>query len=90
MSKYDVQNLQVVLGDHNLKKAGETRGKVAKHAVKRVIRHKRFDSTSLWNDVAILTLDKAVKRRNNIQPICLADSRDDFAGDIVEVSSKPT
>ncbi len=47
MSKYDVQNLKVVLGDHNLKLTGETRGTIAEHGVKRVIRHKRFDSTSL-------------------------------------------
>jgi hypothetical protein len=45
MSKYDVQNLKVVLGDHNLKLTGETR--VAEHRVKRVIRHKKFDATSL-------------------------------------------
>ncbi len=89
MSKYDVQNLKVVLGDHNLKKSGETRGAVAEHAVKRVVRHKRFDSTSLWNDVAMLTLDRPVKRRSNIQPICLADAKnEDYVDDIVEVGAK--
>ncbi len=86
MSKYDVQNLEVRLGDHNLKKSGETRGKVLSRKVKRVIRHKKFDSTSLWNDVAILTLDSTVARRGNIQPICLADGGNDFAGDMVQVA----
>ena len=47
MSKYDVQNLKVVLGDHNLKQVGETRGNVAEYSVKRVVRHKKFDSTRL-------------------------------------------
>jgi len=47
MSKHDVQNLRVVLGDHDLKKSGETRAVVVEKSVKRVIRHKRFDATSL-------------------------------------------
>ncbi len=75
-----MRNLKVVLGDHNLKQTGETRGVVAEYAVKRVIRHKKFDSNTLWNDVAMLTLDKQVKFRSNIQPICLATGAESFAG----------
>jgi hypothetical protein len=51
MSKYDVQNLKVVLGDHNLKQQGETRGDVIEYSVKRVIRHKHFDSNKLVSSV---------------------------------------
>ena len=46
MSKNDVKRMVVVLGDHNLKKTGETRG-VKNLSVRRVIRHKQFDSASL-------------------------------------------
>ena len=45
MSKYDVQNLRVRLGDHNIKTENE-----ATHVemrVKRVIRHKGFSSSTL-------------------------------------------
>ena len=47
MSKYDVQNLNIVLGDHNLKRTDDTRGQVQRYKVKRVVRHKGFDSTNL-------------------------------------------
>jgi len=70
MSKYDVQNLRVRLGDHNIKSKHEANH--IEKRVKRVIRHKGFSSTTLWNDVAILTLDEDVRMDNNIQNICLA------------------
>merc|ERR1711892_815626 len=53
MSKYDVQNLRVRLGDHNIKTDSEANH--VEKRVKRVIRHKGFSSSTLWNDVAILT-----------------------------------
>jgi len=73
MSKYDVQNLRVRLGDHNIKTNREAEHMEKK--VKRVIRHKGFSSTTLWNDVAILTLDEEVVMNNNIQNICLASNK---------------
>jgi secreted trypsin-like serine protease len=72
MSKFDVQNLRVRLGDHNIK-SGQEASHVEKR-VKRVIRHKGFSSTTLWNDVAILTLDEDVNMNDNIQNICLASN----------------
>merc|ERR1712045_96668 len=71
MSKYDVQNLRVRLGDHNIKD-GVNDGITVEKRVKRVIRHKGFSSSTLWNDVAILTMEDDVKFTTNIQPICLA------------------
>merc|ERR1711874_330607 len=71
MSKYDVQNLRVRLGDHNIKD-GIKDGSTVEKRVKRVIRHKGFSSSTLWNDVAILTMEDDVQFNNNIQPICLA------------------
>merc|ERR1719398_364991 len=67
MSKFDVQNLRVRLGDHNIRSTSD--GPSVEKRVKRVIRHKGFSSTTLWNDVAILTLDEEVQMTNNIQNI---------------------
>ena len=46
MSKYDVQNLRVRLGDHNIKD-GVNDGITVEKRVKRVIRHKGFSSSTL-------------------------------------------
>ena len=46
MSKYDVQNLRVRLGDHNIKD-GTSDGITIEKRVKRVIRHKGFSSSTL-------------------------------------------
>ena len=48
MSKYDVQNLRVRLGDHNIKDNDSQT--VVKH-VKRVIRHKGFSSSTLVSKI---------------------------------------
>merc|ERR1711881_19756 len=84
MSKYDVQNLRVRLGDHNIKTDAEANH--VEKRVKRVIRHKGFSSSTLWNDVAILTLEDDVKYNNNIQPICLAQGSRKFVGNTVTVA----
>ena len=44
MSKYDVQNLRVRLGDHNIK---DNDRQTVEKRVKRVIRHKGFSSSTL-------------------------------------------
>merc|ERR1711936_645450 len=85
MSKFDVQNLRVRLGDHNIRSTSD--GPNAEKRVKRVIRHKGFSSTTLWNDVAILTLDEEVQTTKNIQNICLAsDTGENFKGQEVTVA----
>lgn len=85
MSKFDVQNLRVRLGDHNIRSTSD--GPNVEKRVKRVIRHKGFSSTTLWNDVAILTLDEPVRTTNNIQNICLAsDTGENFKGQQVTVA----
>jgi len=85
MSKYDVQNLRVRLGDHNIKD-GTNDGITVEKRVKRVIRHKGFSSSTLWNDVAILTLDSDVEYNTNIQPICLATGGRDYVDSVVTVA----
>jgi len=85
MSKFDVQNLRVRLGDHNIRSDNEANH--VEKRVKRVIRHKGFSSTTLWNDVAILTLDEDVQMNQNIQNICLAsNSGENYKGQEVTVA----
>jgi len=84
MSKYDVQNLRVRLGDHNIHKNNEATH--IEKRVKRVIRHKGFSSSTLWNDVAILTLEENVDFNSNIQPICLAEGSSTYVDNIVTVA----
>lgn len=84
MSKYDVQNLRVRLGDHNIKTDSEANH--VEKRVKRVIRHKGFSSSTLWNDVAILTLEDKVSYNSNIQPICLAQGGKKYVGNTVTVA----
>jgi len=84
MSKYDVQNLRVRLGDHNIKTSSDANH--VEKRVKRVIRHKGFSSSTLWNDVAILTLDEEVSSNQNIQPICLAHGTSNYVGNVVTVA----
>jgi len=85
MSKYDVQNLRVRLGDHNIKD-GTSDGITIEKRVKRVIRHKGFSSSTLWNDVAILTMEDDVQYTNNIQPICLASGGNKYVDRTVTVA----
>jgi len=84
LSKRDVQHLRVRLGDHNIKSSYE-----AKHIekrVKRVIRHINFSSSTLHNDVAILTLEEDVEFGPTIQPICLAAGSNKFEKSRVTVA----
>uniref|UniRef100_A0A146KWK6 Phenoloxidase-activating factor 2 n=2 Tax=Lygus hesperus TaxID=30085 RepID=A0A146KWK6_LYGHE len=83
MSAWDVARLTVHLGDHNIKSTQETRHLVKK--VKRVVRHRGFDSTTLYNDIAILTLESPVTFSKQIRAICLPTSGATYAGKIATV-----
>ncbi|XP_067002303.2 chymotrypsin-like protease CTRL-1 [Anabrus simplex] len=78
MSSWDVARLTVRLGDHNIKTNYEVRHIEKK--VKRVVRHRGFDSRTLYNDVAILTLDSAVSFTTQVHPICLPSGSALYAG----------
>ena len=76
MSKYDVRNLRVIVGladltdapdgipelfnDPRLLKSGRGDKFARNLRVRRVIRHKDFDVSKLYNDIAILTLEKPI------------------------------
>ncbi|XP_073994864.1 trypsin-like isoform X2 [Rhodnius prolixus] len=78
MSAWDVARLTVRLGDHNIKSNTET--KHVEKKVKRVVRHRGFDSRTLYNDIAILTLDTPISYTKNIRSICLPTSSQNYAG----------
>jgi len=70
MSRYDVDNLKVRLGDHNINVKGETVLFESKAA--RVVRHKEFSQQTLHKDVAIISLKDEVPPMSNVRPVCLA------------------
>lgn len=78
MTSSDVSRLKVHLGDHNIKTKNEVPH--IEKRVKRVVRHRSFDGRTLYNDVALLTLDSPVQYTQTVRPICLPNSADNFGG----------
>ncbi|XP_046608839.1 transmembrane protease serine 9-like [Neodiprion virginianus] len=78
MSSWDVAGLTVRLGDHNIKTNNEVRH--VERRVRRIVRHRGFDSRTLYNDVAILTLDKPVAFTEQIRPVCLPSGSQLYSG----------
>ncbi|CAG9759367.1 unnamed protein product [Ceutorhynchus assimilis] len=79
MSSWDVARVTVRLGDHNIKTNSEV--KHVEKKVKRVVRHRGFDSRTLYNDIAILTLESPVEFSSVIRPVCMPTGRGrDWAG----------
>lgn len=72
MTSWDVARLTVRLGDHNIK--SDTEVKHVERRIKRVVRHRGFDSRTLYNDVAVLTMDSSVPFSHSVRPICLPSS----------------
>jgi V8-like Glu-specific endopeptidase len=83
LSKNDVQYLRVKLGDHNIKDNDNTSIEMR---VKRVIRHIGFSSKTLHNDIAILTMERAVQFNEYISPICLAAGNNQYVSQRVTVA----
>ncbi|CAB3239924.1 unnamed protein product [Arctia plantaginis] len=81
MTSWDVARLTAKLGDHNIKTNAETQH--IERKIKRVVRHRGFDMRTLYNDVAVLTLDQPVTFTKNVRPICLpVGGRSTYQGNI--------
>ncbi|KAG7203100.1 hypothetical protein KM043_010222 [Ampulex compressa] len=78
MNSWDVARLTVRLGDYNIKTNHEIRH--IERRVKRVVRHRGFNSRTLYNDVAILTLNEPVEFTEQIRPICLPGGSQLYSG----------
>lgn len=78
MTSWDVARLTVRLGDHNIK--SDTEVKHVERRIKRVVRHRGFDSRTLYNDVAVLTMDSPVSFTHSVRPICLPSSSKQYSG----------
>merc|ERR1712071_101651 len=71
MDSWDVARLEVALGMHTLKPIDPS---ALRKKVRRVTRHKGFDSRTLYNDIALLTLDSPVTFPGAMSPVCLPNS----------------
>ena len=52
LSSFDIDNITIRLGDHNLKRSHETRHAVRR--VRRIVRNKTFNTSTLHGDIAII------------------------------------
>ncbi|OAD59342.1 Serine proteinase stubble [Eufriesea mexicana] len=83
MNSWDVARLTVRLGDYNIKTNLEVRH--IERRVKRVVRHRGFNSRTLYNDIALLTLNEPVPFTKQIRPICLPSGSQLYSGKIATV-----
>lgn len=70
--------MKVHLGDHNIRLVGEVQHIEKK--IKRVVRHRGFDPRTLYNDVALLTMDTPIQYSETVHPVCLPRDNRQFGG----------
>ncbi|XP_014238744.2 proclotting enzyme-like [Trichogramma pretiosum] len=78
MTSWDVARLTVRLGDYDIKTPNEVRH--VERRVQRVVRHRGFDMRTLYNDVALLTLNEPVQFSETIRPVCLPSGANLYSG----------
>lgn len=78
MNSWDVARLTVRLGDYDIKTASEVRH--IEKRVKRVVRHRGFDMRTLYNDVALLTLNEPIEFSETVRPVCLPSGSNLYVG----------
>nr|XP_027227473.1 transmembrane protease serine 9-like [Penaeus vannamei] len=76
MSQFDISNLRVRLGAHNIMSREST---AQEFKVTRVVRHKDYNSMKLYNDVAMLTLERPAVYTAQVRPVCLDKSQRRYA-----------
>ncbi|CAD6997914.1 unnamed protein product, partial [Ceratitis capitata] len=72
MTSWDVAAMTAHLGDYDIRTNYEVQHVVRR--IKRLVRHKGFDFSTLHNDIAILTVNEPMKFTYEVQPICLPTS----------------
>ncbi|XP_011212391.2 serine proteinase stubble [Bactrocera dorsalis] len=72
MTSWDVAAMTAHLGDYDIRTNYEVQHVVRR--IKRLVRHKGFDFSTLHNDIAILTVNEPIKFTYEVQPICLPSS----------------
>lgn len=66
------------MGDLNLEKTNDGANPI-EFLVDEIFKHPDYVSTSKYNDIALLRLDKKVKFNNNIRPACLYNNEKIYA-----------
>lgn len=64
--------------------SGATEGPYAVRKVRKVIRHKGFSFEKLYNDIAVLVLDRPVRFSEDIYPVCISSNRSAYADGTTE------
>ncbi|EFN86241.1 proclotting enzyme [Harpegnathos saltator] len=78
MNSWDVARLTVRIGDYNIKTNTEIRH--IEKRIQRVVRHRGFNAQTLYNDVALLTMNEPVEFTEQIRPICLPSGSQLYSG----------
>lgn len=81
---FGAHQFTVRLGDIDLEKDDEP-SLPETYAVKQIYAHKHFSRVGFYNDIAILELNRPVRRSSYVIPICLPQSRGDLF-----VAARPT
>lgn len=78
MTSTDVARMTVNLGDHNIRTTYEVNHVTRR--VKRVVRHRSFDPRTLYNDIALLTLESPIQYSQSVRAICLPTLNKNYNG----------
>ncbi|KAK9758606.1 Trypsin [Popillia japonica] len=77
---FNMHSIRVVLADHD-RESPDRLSTIQVRNLVDMIPHKRYDSTTFNNDIAILELDQPVEFDERIQPLCLPQSAyNDYTG----------
>lgn len=70
---YSSPEVIAVAGEHNLEEENETKTQTIR--AKKITMHPKFNSDTLANDIAVITLKSPLKWTSNVGPICLPPAK---------------
>ncbi|KAK9885016.1 hypothetical protein WA026_009243 [Henosepilachna vigintioctopunctata] len=76
---FNIQELSVVLADHN-RAAPNRLSDIVVRGLRSIKQHEKFDNYTFNNDIAILELDQPVDFTPMVQPACLPQKDIDYSG----------